>query len=83
VRVGPLSDLLNQLHLGAIGCGDPAHMSAIVEALFEDVRPVLFQVCHRTGVVVSLDRDVLDADVLFVVLLGIDRCHVKLHAVQV
>jgi hypothetical protein len=43
-----------------------------------DLRPVL-KVRPGAGVIVGLDRDVLDADMLFV----ISGRHVKLHAVQV
>src|ERR1700751_4618947 len=77
------SDLLDQLHLRALGRGNPAHMPAVVETLFEDLRAILLNVGERAGVIVGLDRDVLDADMLLMVLVGDDRRHVELHAVQV
>src|SRR6516162_6669358 len=81
-RDGPL-DLLDQLHLRAVGRGNPAHMPTVVDALFDDLRAVLLNVGERAGVIVGLDRDVLDADMLLMVLVGDDRRHVELHAVQV
>src|SRR5215468_9408971 len=79
----PSSDLLDQLHLCAVGRGNPAHMAAVVEALFEDLRAVLLEVREGAGVIVGLDRDVLDADMLLMVLVGDDGRHVELHAMQV
>src|SRR5277367_4997174 len=83
VRAPPPSDLLDQFHLRAVGCGNPAHMPTVVEALFQDLRAVFLKVREGAGVIVGLDRDVLDADMLLMVLVGVDRCHVELHAVQV
>src|SRR6516225_1550114 len=83
LRGGAVLDLLDQLHLRAVGRGNPAHMSTVVDALFEDLRAVLLNVGERAGVIVGLDRDVLDADMLLMVLVGDDRRHVELHAVQV
>src|SRR5262245_9296270 len=80
-RAARSSDLLDQFHLRAVGCGDPAHMPAVVEALFEDLRTVLLNVRQGAGVIVGLDRDVLDADMLLMVLVGDDGRHVELHAV--
>src|SRR5580704_10819379 len=79
----PSSDLLDQLHLRAVGRGNPAHMPTVVEALFEDLRAILLNVGECAGVIVGLDGDVLDANVLLMVLVGDDRRHVELHAVQV
>src|SRR6516165_12300833 len=58
-------------------------MSTVVEALFEDLRAILLEVREGGGVIVGLDRDVLDADMLLMVLVGDDRRYVELHAVQV
>jgi hypothetical protein len=58
-------------------------MPTVVDALFEDLRAVLLKVREGAGVIVGLDRDVLDADMLFVILVGDDGRHVELHAVQV
>ena len=77
----PSSDLLDQLHLRAVGRGNPAHMPAVVETLFEDLRAILLNVGERAGVIVGLDRDVLDADMLRMVLVGDDGRNVQLHAV--
>src|ERR1700751_4256051 len=77
------SDLLDQLHLRAVGRGNPAHMPAVVDPLFEDLRAILLNVGERADVIVGLDRDVLDADVLLMVLVGNDGGHVELHTVQV
>src|SRR5215472_15282925 len=79
----PSSDLLDQLHLRAVGRGNPAHMAAVVEALFEDLRAVLLEVCDGAGVIVGFDGDVLDADMLLVLLVGDDGRHIELHTVQV
>src|SRR5580692_9742834 len=76
-------DLLDQLHLRAVGRGNPAHMPTVVDALFEDLRAVLLKVREGAGVIVGLDRDVLDADMLLMILIGDDGRHVELHAVQV
>jgi len=38
---------------------------------------------RATDVIVGFDRDVLDADMLLMILIGDDRRHVELHAVQV
>src|SRR6516165_4811832 len=38
---------------------------------------------RRFGVIVGLDRDVLDADMLLMVLVSDDGGHVELHAMQV
>jgi hypothetical protein len=81
--VAPSSDLLDQLHLRAVGRGNPAHMPTVVDALFEDLRAVLLKVREGAGVIVGLDRDVLDADMLLMILIGDDGRHVELHAVQV
>src|SRR5215475_6127249 len=81
--IAPFSDLLDQLHLRAVGRGDPAHMPTVVDALFEDLRAVLLKVREGAGIIVGLDRDVFDADMLLMVLVGDDGCHVELHAVQV
>ena len=37
-------------------------MPTVVDALFEDLRAVLLKVREGAGVIVGLDRDVLDAD---------------------
>src|SRR6516225_8135335 len=58
-------------------------MPTIVDALFEDLRAILLKVREGAGVIIGLDRDVLDANVLFMVLVGDDGRHVELHAVQV
>ena len=58
-------------------------MPTVVDALFEDLRAVLLEVREGAGVIVGLDRDVLDADMLLMILVGDDRRHVELHAVQV
>src|SRR5271170_4140172 len=79
----PSSDLLDQLHLRAVGRGNPAHMPTVVDALFEDLRAILLKVREGAGVIVGLDRDVLDADMLLMVLVGDDGRNVELHAVQV
>jgi hypothetical protein len=54
----PSSDLLDQLHLRAVGRGNPAHMPTVVDALFEDLRAILLKVREGAGVIVGLDRDV-------------------------
>jgi len=41
------------------------------------------EVREGTGVIVGFDRDVLDADMLLMVLVGDDGRHVELHTVQV
>jgi hypothetical protein len=56
------SDLLDQLHLCAVRRGNPAHMPTVVDPLFEDLRAILLKVREGAGVIVGLDRDVLDAD---------------------
>jgi len=61
---GAVLDLLDQLHLRAVGRGNPAHMAAVVEALFEDLRAVLLEVRQGAGVIVGLDRDVFDVNLL-------------------
>ena len=81
--VASSSDLLDQLHLRAVGRGNPAHMPTVVDALFEDLRAVLLKVREGAGIIVGLDRDVFDADMLLMVLLGVDGRHVELHAVQI
>jgi len=48
----PSSDLLDQLHLRAVGRGNPAHMPTVVEALFEDLRAVLLEVRDGARVIV-------------------------------
>src|SRR6516165_1462137 len=58
-------------------------MSTVVEALFEDLRAILLEVREGGGVIVGLDRDVFDADMLLMVLVGDDGRHVELHTVQV
>src|SRR5580704_12006691 len=70
-------DLLDQLHLRAVGRGNPAHMPTVVDALFENLRAVLLKVREGAGVIVGLDRDVLDADMLLMVLVGDDGRHVE------
>ena len=79
----PSSDLLDQLHLRAVGRSNPAHMPTVVHALFEDLCAVLLEVREGAGVIVGFDGDVLDADMLLMVLVGDDGCHVELHTVQV
>src|SRR5262249_54238450 len=79
----PSSDLLDQLHLRAVGRSNPAHMPTVVDALFEDLRAVLLKVREGAGVIVGFDGDVFDADMLLMVLVGDDGRHVELHAVQV
>jgi hypothetical protein len=37
-------------------------MPTVVDSLFEDLRAVLLKVREGAGVIVGLDRDVLDAD---------------------
>src|SRR5947209_16216746 len=68
--VTPSSDLLDQLHLRAVGRGNPAHMPTVVDALFEDLRAVFLKVREGAGIIVGLDRDVFDADMLLMVLVG-------------
>jgi hypothetical protein len=58
-------------------------MPTVVDALFEDLRPVLLKVREGAGVIVGLDRDVLYADMLLMILVGYDGRHVELNAVQV
>jgi hypothetical protein len=58
-------------------------MPTVVDALFEDLRTVLLKVRKGTGVIVGLDRDVLYADMLLMILVGDDGRYVELHAVQV
>src|SRR5260370_6921036 len=58
-------------------------MPTVVDALFEDLRAVFLKVREGAGIIVGLDRDVLDADMLLMVLVGDDGRHVELHAVQV
>ena len=59
--MAPSSDFLDQLHLRAVRRGNPAHMPAVVETLFEDLCAILLNVGERAGVIVGLDRDVLIA----------------------
>jgi hypothetical protein len=59
------------------------HMPTVVDALFEDLRAVLLKIREGAGVIVGLDRDVPDADMLLMILIGDDGRHVELHAVQV
>src|SRR6202045_5287781 len=73
----PSSDFLDQLHLRARGRGPPAHMPTVVDALFEDLRAVLLKIREGAGVIVGLDRDVLDADMLLMILIGDDGRHVE------
>src|SRR5690349_4795575 len=47
------------------------------------MRAVLLEVREGAGIIVGLDRDVLDADMLLMVLVGVDGRHVELYAVQV
>src|SRR5262249_42609008 len=82
-RPPPSSDLLDQLHLRAVGRGNPAHMPAVVDALFEDLRAVLLEVREGARVIVGFDGDVLDADMLLMVLVGDDGRYVELHTVQI
>jgi hypothetical protein len=58
-------------------------MPTVVEALFEDLCAVLLEVRDGARVIVGFDGDVLDADMLLMVLVGDDRRHVELHAVEV
>ena len=58
-------------------------MPAVVETLFENLRAILLEVRDGAGVIVGFDRDVLDADMLLMVLVGDDGSHVELHTVQV
>src|ERR1700719_909166 len=58
-------------------------MPTVVEALFEDLRTILLKIREGAGVIVGLDRDMLDADMLLMILVGDDSRHVELHAVQV
>src|SRR4051812_2480680 len=57
-------------------------MPTVADALFEDLRAIL-KVREGAGVIVGLDRYVLDADMLLMVLVGDDGRNVQLHAVQV
>jgi hypothetical protein len=43
-------------------------MPTVVDAFFLDLRAVLLKVREGAGVIVGLDRDVLDADMLFMIL---------------
>src|SRR5580658_9520483 len=58
-------------------------MPTVVKPLLQDLGAVLLKVREGAGVIVGLDRDVLDADMLLMVLVGVDRSHVELQAVQV
>ena len=61
---GAVLDLLDQLHLRAVGRGNPAHMPTVVDSLFEDLRAILLKVRESAGVIIGLDRDVFDVNVL-------------------
>src|SRR5207248_9964267 len=51
--VAPSSALLDQLHLHAVGRGNPAYMPTVVDALFEDLRTVLLKAREGAGVIVG------------------------------
>src|SRR5205823_13555183 len=76
-------NLLDQFHLRAIGALDPADVPAVVEQLFKDAGAVALQFGERAGVVVGLDRDVLDPDMLLVLLRLDDRRDVELQPGEV
>jgi hypothetical protein len=57
----PPLDFLDQLHLGTVRRCNPTHVPTVVDALFEDLGAVLPEVRKGAGVIVGLDRDVLDA----------------------
>ena len=68
------SDLLDQLHLGAVRGFEEADAAAVVgRHLFEDAHAVARSLARVAGVVVGVEGDVLDAVMLLVVLRGDDR----------
>ena len=78
-RVGPaakpwegegscLLHLLDDLHLRAVRRFEEADMAAVVVHLLEDLDAVLLEPRERRRVVVGLQRDMLDAELLLMIL---------------
>ena len=53
----PSSDFLDQLHLRAVGPGNPAHMATVADALFEDLRAVFPKVREGAGIIVACEPE--------------------------
>src|SRR5207245_5190505 len=67
-------DLFNQLDLGAVRSFEEANPTAVVgRHLFEDPHPVFPQLGHGPGIIVGIERDVLDT-VMLLVILRRDQC---------
>ena len=82
--VGRPPHLLDHLHLRAVGSLEETDVAAVVgRHFFEDVHAVGLQLGQSPRIIVGLDRDVLDAIMLLVVLAG-DQCRdVELQPVQI
>ena len=52
----PSSDFLDQLHLRAVGRGNPAHMPTVVDALFEAGNPALTPASNRVKLCARHER---------------------------